>query len=127
MFRVFVFFFQAEDGIRDWSVTGVQTCALPISLNRLFLQMPEEEIRAIAKEVNAECLRQGLTYVDEGGAQRVIALLLRPRVINPIQRSYFHYVCLQVVDALKKLAALYLVDPRIRRLLPLGEAEEEWL
>src|SRR5262249_58724651 len=28
----FVFFFQAEDGIRDWSVTGVQTCALPISL-----------------------------------------------------------------------------------------------
>src|SRR5258706_9676913 len=27
---VFAFFFQAEDGIRDWSVTGVQTCALPI-------------------------------------------------------------------------------------------------
>src|SRR5262249_59598570 len=26
----FFFFFQAEDGIRDWSVTGVQTCALPI-------------------------------------------------------------------------------------------------
>src|ERR1019366_1077700 len=24
--------FQAEDGIRDWSVTGVQTCALPIFL-----------------------------------------------------------------------------------------------
>src|SRR5256885_13206611 len=27
----FVFFFQAEDGIRDYKVTGVQTCALPIS------------------------------------------------------------------------------------------------
>src|SRR5437016_12714144 len=27
---MFIFFFQAEDGIRDWSVTGVQTCALPI-------------------------------------------------------------------------------------------------
>src|SRR2546430_13330044 len=26
------FFFQAEDGIRDLTVTGVQTCALPISL-----------------------------------------------------------------------------------------------
>src|SRR2546429_285632 len=26
-----VFFFQAEDGIRDVAVTGVQTCALPIS------------------------------------------------------------------------------------------------
>src|SRR5262249_62222755 len=35
--RVFVgllFFFQAEDGIRDWSVTGVQTCALPICRTR---------------------------------------------------------------------------------------------
>src|SRR5205807_7404537 len=28
---VFFFFFQAEDGIRDYKVTGVQTCALPIS------------------------------------------------------------------------------------------------
>src|SRR2546422_7830853 len=27
-----VFFFQAEDGIRDVAVTGVQTCALPISV-----------------------------------------------------------------------------------------------
>src|SRR5437016_7224310 len=30
VFSFFFFFFQAEDGIRDWSVTGVQTCALPI-------------------------------------------------------------------------------------------------
>src|SRR5256714_8860692 len=28
---LFIFFFQAEDGIRDKLVTGVQTCALPIS------------------------------------------------------------------------------------------------
>src|SRR3712207_8184655 len=28
---VYFFFFQAEDGIRDIGVTGVQTCALPIS------------------------------------------------------------------------------------------------
>src|SRR5690606_40033090 len=27
---IFSFFFQAEDGIRDFHVTGVQTCALPI-------------------------------------------------------------------------------------------------
>src|SRR6266850_440478 len=29
-----IFFFQAEDGIRDYKVTGVQTCALPISARR---------------------------------------------------------------------------------------------
>src|SRR2546430_4421204 len=33
-FFCFFFFFQAEDGIRDLTVTGVQTCALPISLSR---------------------------------------------------------------------------------------------
>src|SRR6266511_1099694 len=31
MTYIFFFFFQAEDGIRDFHVTGVQTCALPIS------------------------------------------------------------------------------------------------
>src|SRR5207249_7529653 len=30
LFFLFFFFFQAEDGIRDRNVTGVQTCALPI-------------------------------------------------------------------------------------------------
>src|SRR5690606_39124129 len=30
-FSICLFFFQAEDGIRDFHVTGVQTCALPIS------------------------------------------------------------------------------------------------
>src|SRR6266481_3775411 len=30
MYIIFFFFFQAEDGIRDGTVTGVQTCALPI-------------------------------------------------------------------------------------------------
>src|SRR2546427_2264366 len=31
IYSFFFFFFQAEDGIRDLTVTGVQTCALPIS------------------------------------------------------------------------------------------------
>src|SRR5204863_690221 len=31
---LFFFFFQAEDGIRDLYVTGVQTCALPICVNK---------------------------------------------------------------------------------------------
>src|SRR5256886_5621045 len=33
---LFIFFFQAEDGIRDLTVTGVQTCALPIFGRRSF-------------------------------------------------------------------------------------------
>src|SRR5207302_8196587 len=39
LWDVFFFFFQAEDGIRDFHVTGVQTCALPI-LARLWFAPP---------------------------------------------------------------------------------------
>src|SRR5688572_31064237 len=38
-FFFFFFFFQAEDGIRDLTVTGVQTCALPIYLAALVAQL----------------------------------------------------------------------------------------
>src|SRR5258708_17240080 len=41
----FVFFFQAEDGIRDDLVTGVQTCALPI-LSALLAVYREDDTRA---------------------------------------------------------------------------------
>src|SRR5690606_39993151 len=37
--KIHLFFFQAEDGIRDFHVTGVQTCALPI----WFRERPETE------------------------------------------------------------------------------------
>src|SRR2546430_5557649 len=57
MMTFFFFFFQAEDGIRDLTVTGVQTCALPIyskfalnsavrdCLRRGFLLTPPSEMR----------------------------------------------------------------------------------
>src|SRR6266446_8182927 len=34
LYSLYFFFFQAEDGIRDYKVTGVQTCALPIWISR---------------------------------------------------------------------------------------------
>src|SRR5690606_33633583 len=40
----FFFFFQAEDGIRDFHVTGVQTCALPISSTSL----SERPVRSVS-------------------------------------------------------------------------------
>src|SRR5256884_3438458 len=42
------FFFQAEDGIRDVAVTGVQTCALPISFSRSF---------SLANSVKSEAIK----------------------------------------------------------------------
>src|SRR5699024_11287735 len=39
-----LFFFQAEDGIRDRNVTGVQTCALPISLYNALKAMRDDKL-----------------------------------------------------------------------------------
>src|SRR5688572_32001821 len=47
-FFFFFFFFQAEDGIRDLTVTGVQTCALPISAGR-FLPAPHDPRRTAGR------------------------------------------------------------------------------
>src|SRR5256886_11902470 len=52
--RVF-FFFQAEDGIRDLTVTGVQTCALPI-----FFVCSLVEVRGLLQEADADA------HSDEG-------------------------------------------------------------
>src|SRR3989454_12031105 len=46
LFLYYFFFFQAEDGIRDYKVTGVQTCALPILYERL---VPYRSNRSILK------------------------------------------------------------------------------
>src|SRR5690606_40483883 len=49
-----VLFFQAEDGIRDFHVTGVQTCALPIcAFGENYLQEAVEKITAL-KELDIE-------------------------------------------------------------------------
>src|SRR2546430_15328513 len=66
----YFFFFQAEDGIRDLTVTGVQTCALPISCRgREAVQREYEKgIMHVARPVQQ---RQGLiSRSNRGGYQR---------------------------------------------------------
>src|SRR5438046_7420303 len=63
----FFFFFQAEDGIRDWSVTGVQTCALPISFITIHGTFGEDvQIQKILE-------RRGIAYTGEGVTTSEIA------------------------------------------------------
>ena len=61
-----LFFFQAEDGIRDRLVTGVQTCALPISEVALVDGadvVADRAVVAVAAPVGPQARRQ----VDAGG------------------------------------------------------------
>src|SRR5438034_1652648 len=67
---VFVFFFfQAEDGIRDHCVTGVQTCALPISA--VGCDRGERTAEAARRAEAAEASRQAARQEDRAARSRL--------------------------------------------------------
>src|SRR5260370_32085948 len=75
------FFFQAEDGIRDSSVTGVQTCALPI------------------------CARSELAI---GKLQdELLAFLLRAQPVHGVAIRLFHLLVVDVADLLLRFGGLF--------------------
>src|SRR6266853_6260644 len=82
-FLFFFFFFQAEDGIRDLTVTGVQTCALPIIESTMILS--EAEVLTVAnlprgfvgESVPAEESLRELNRRSE--YQQIMAVLARTR------------------------------------------------
>src|SRR5256885_6492313 len=67
----FFFFFQAEDGIRDYKVTGVQTCALPISGFRGWprSRAAASSIRTTYARTVSPCPRRGTTKWLSSGCE----------------------------------------------------------
>src|SRR5437868_14363680 len=65
LFLFFFFFFQAEDGIRDRNVTGVQTCALPILFRQIVASICERHVVPFALR-----LRNGLCRSGNAGSSR---------------------------------------------------------
>src|SRR2546430_9847456 len=59
---LFFFFFQAEDGIRDLTVTGVQTCALPICNQQALAQLQDQQ--RFAMTVLTDVIQAGGSFPD---------------------------------------------------------------
>src|SRR2546430_13224970 len=72
------FFFQAEDGIRDLTVTGVQTCALPISEVR-----PNKHFGAVeSRRRDSDNCERMLVYINRGSHDlRVRTEISAPKVV----------------------------------------------
>src|SRR5215467_14932585 len=71
----YFFFFQAEDGIRDYKVTGVQTCALPISIVTVTAEFPARagvEIRAHRARQRARSEERRVGKGVDLGGRRII-------------------------------------------------------
>src|SRR6266850_471863 len=108
----FFFFFQAEDGIRDYKVTGVQTCALPIfslvvqSLNDMF-DMATARLHAARTHVPGAIL--GLLFV----LALASALVVGYASARDQQRSWFRTWLFAVVIAICIFVILDLEHPRI--------------
>src|SRR2546430_8232276 len=67
-----VFFFQAEDGIRDLTVTGVQTCALPIFRGKVLRFEPPKVFQyTFAMGQNDKASRATIELVPETEATKV--------------------------------------------------------
>src|SRR2546430_6316613 len=70
----YFFFFQAEDGIRDLTVTGVQTCALPILPGSRCrpagteMVMPGDNVSLVVELITPVAMDKGLRFaIREGG------------------------------------------------------------
>src|ERR1019366_1609492 len=89
-------FFQGECGIRDWSVTGVQTCALPISLQDHQQGAPRLGVEEVLEDAEAGevlfQLRGGSRVVDTVGLRRVKIGQFDPgtRTHEKLFRKLFH-------------------------------------
>src|SRR5215210_6253310 len=66
------FFFQAEDGIRDTSVTGVQTCALPISAARDVLQRQGRRLMVVTPTLKAAQVARSEVGAAAGSAASLV-------------------------------------------------------
>src|SRR5690554_3785162 len=84
----FFFFFQAEDGIRDADVTGVQTCALPISFKN-WRGMQETGGRRIKRSIYIK--QSSIKFLTEEDLERLKKISLIKPYIEHRQRDIDRY------------------------------------
>lgn len=79
----------------------------------------------IADRLRADAWSNRLIYEHEG-VEEAVRIMLRPLLVMPEQLSYVHHVCLQLIEALKRLPGFYREDERVRRILAITKEEEAW-
>ncbi len=104
---------------------GLSGAALEGHVRSAAHRVPEAVLARLAERLRADAWANRLIY-ERNGVEEPVRIMLRPLLVMPEQLSYVHYVCLQLIEALKRLPGLYLQDARVRRILAITEDEESW-
>src|SRR6266496_136815 len=101
---------------------GLSGATLEARIRRAANHVSDATFARIAERLRAEARTNEMIYEHEG-VQEPIRLMLRPLLVMQEQLAYVHHVCLQLIEALKRLPDLYLQDKRIRAILPITPDE----
>lgn len=97
------------------------------AINRAFLRLSPREALKLKARVRPVSIRHRMVMYTARGAPRVIVAQLRPWLVTDRQRRFFHRACLTLKSALSRVLPLYLANLRLRQVVPLEPAEDEWL
>ena len=99
---------------------GLSGATLEGRIRRAAHHVADATLARVADRLRADAWANQMIY-EHDGAQEAIRIMLRPLLVMPEQLAYVHHVCLQLIEALKRLPGLYLEDERIRRVLAITD------
>src|SRR5438034_3639019 len=100
----FFFFFQAEDGIRDHCVTGVQTCALPISSSLCESFMPQRRLISGVSRRCRSCSAPEVTGSATGCFPASSSSMMRSEEHTSELQSHSDLVCRLLLEKKKRMS-----------------------
>ena len=104
---------------------GLSGATLEARIRRAANHVSDATFARIAERLRADAGGNEMIYEYEG-VQEPVRLMLRPLLVMQEQLSYVHHVCLQLIEALKRLPDLYLQDEPIRKIVAITPEEERW-
>ncbi len=105
---------------------GLSGLHLDVRLRKAFYGLSDDKIVELTARMTEEAFRRQLIYTHHGQTE-AIRVMLRPLAVMPDQLAYLHFVSMTIMNALKRIAELYLEDPEVRQVVALSVAEEQWL
>lgn len=105
---------------------GLSAKTLDTRVRRAVSHISAATLLQLERTLSADAWANAVVY-ERNGVTEAVRIMLRPLVVMPEQVAYLHHVCSRITDALRRLPDLYLSDPKVREVLPIGEEEDAFL